>query len=183
MKRFVMTLVAAGVLTTLLAACGGAVGPARLQFNTEPGAIGYSVDDKGVITIGERLLSFRNSTGAYAVTLTGYVITYRSESGGLANGADSYSRGSLNVYVPAGIQCTVPDPVTGCDLRSEGATYGPGKKVTTGGYQLLPVGVAQAHLTAGTPVGWYGEITFTGQDSSGIGFTTTPYVLAIAPPN
>ena len=64
-----------------------------------------------------------------------------------------------------------------------GAVYAEGPEVFTQPYQLLPIGIILAHLNAGEPVGWYGDITFTGITSVGSGFTTQPFRLGIAPPN
>lgn len=92
--------------------------------------------------------------------------------------------GSMNLYVPPGIQCTTPDGVLGCRLGDEGWRFAPGLEVVSAqGFQLLPGSLAIAHLAAGAPAGWYALIEFGGVDDAGQSFTTVKYRLSITVPN
>ncbi|UCH25878.1 MAG: hypothetical protein JSV66_18460 [Trueperaceae bacterium] len=203
MKRFWLVF-ALAVPVLILTGCGINFfnGPS-VSFSTVPGALGYSISSSGVITVGERVLTFRNRAGAMGVTLTGYTIEFFNENGApvdaieSAAGIDNVSRGSLNLFVPPGIDCTSPDLDLGCTVNSAGATFVEGPVVSTQGYQLLPDGIVLAHLEHCTiedqnadgfsglvcPTGWYGEITFTGVSTTGRGYVSGPHILAIAPPN
>jgi|GEM_PF-1361291 len=172
------------VLIALLGGCGfNLLNVPALEFSISSGTLGYEVDPTGGILIKERTLTFRNRAGGLAATVTGYTITFVDSGGNAVNGGDNVSEGSLNVYVPAGIACKEPDPVIGCTVNSPGATFHEVAVTPTQGYQLLPVGIAFAHLNAGNPVEWYGDIQFTGIASTGAPFTTRSYRLAIAPPD
>ena len=92
--------------------------------------------------------------------------------------------GSMNLYVPPGIQCTTPDETLGCRLGDEGWRFAPGPEVVSlQGFQLLPGSVAIAHLAAGAPAGWYALIEFDGVDDAGRSFTTVQYRLTITVPD
>ena len=182
MKRIIYSLSVLG-LAALLAGCGiNFFNGQGLVFSIETGALGYEVTQTG-ITVSERILHFRSTAGALGATVTGYTIEFFDQNGNVVNGGDNISQGSLNIFVPPGIQCDDPDDLTGCTANSPGATYAEGPEVQTQPYQLLPAGVIFAHLNALQPAGWYGDITFTGFTTTGSGFTTRPFRLAISPPS
>jgi len=185
MNRVLTLVVGAFVVTALLSACTEVVTAARLQFAlSESGAIGYEVDDAGVVTIESRNLRFRNAAGAYGLTVTEYRIGYFDQAGNAINISGTEQVGSVNLFVPAGILCDEPDEVMGCSLGDDGWHFGAGPEVVSPqGYQLLPASIALAHVGAGYPIGWYAEMEFTGFDTSGRSFTTEPYFLAITAPD
>jgi hypothetical protein len=184
MKRLLVRAAVAAALVGLLAACTTTVTSSRLQFTMSPtGNLGYEVSED-TITITARNLVFRNTAGQVGVTLTGLLIEFFDENDAAAPAGDNANVISLNVYVPPGIQCVDPDPVLGCTMLSEGARFAPGPQVTTEqAYQLLPITVAVAHITAGQPVGWHADLTFTGFTAIGQVFTSETYRVSIAPPN
>lgn len=182
MRRLLVQLVVFGSVIGLLAACSAPVTSARLQFSlSESGDLGYEVDED-TITITSRNLRFRNTSGGHGVTITDYRISFFNNAGvAVAGGSQS---GSVSVFVPAGILCDNVDPVYGCELGAPGWRFAPGVEVVSPqSYQLMPLPVVVAHINAGQPIGWYGEIEFTGFNATGGAFTTEPYVVAIAPPN
>jgi hypothetical protein len=184
MKR-ALTLVTGAILLTLLAACTTVVTDSRLQFSlSDSGTIGYEVDDQGQLTVEGRNLRFRNAAGAYGVTITEYTIGFYDTSG-LPLALDGSSQtNSVNLFVPPGIQCDTPDVVYGCAVGAPGWHFAPGAEVVSPqSYQLMPAGVAFAHISAGFPVGWYAEIEFKGFDTLNRTFTTAPYTLAITAPD
>jgi hypothetical protein len=198
MNRLLVRAAAAVILAGLLTACTGITDPPTLSFTMLPsGTLGYEVSSSGEITITTRNLVFRNPAGAHALTLTGYRIEFFDENDQPAPVGDNAQEGSLSLFVPAGIQCASPDPLLGCTMASEGARFAPGVEVVTeSGYQLLPVGVAQAHLLRSfpggeddffvvepQPVGWHAEMTFTGRTATGGFYTSPTYRVGIAPPN
>lgn len=174
----------------LLAGCGTlTLTSQQLQFALEgSGTLGYEATPG--IVVETRNMRFRNASGAPGVTLTGYQIEYFDASGAEVKPGDNMGQVSMNLFVPPGIQCDEPDPVTGCTVLSEGWRIAPGPQViTTEGFNLLPAGIALLHLdtmaASGVPdVGWYAEITFFGfRQNDFAPFTTVPYKLHIAPPN
>lgn len=185
MKRVLTLVTGAVVLTLLLAACTTVVTASRLQFSlSESGTIGYEVDQQGALTVKGRNLRFRNAAGAYGVTINEYTITY-FDAFGVPIDLDGISQaGSVNLFVPPGIQCTTPDIVYGCAVGDDGWRFAPGAEVVSPQtYQLMPAGLALAHIASGYPVGWYAEIEFTGFDTLNRTFTTEPYILAITAPD
>lgn len=185
MKRACVRWCGIVALVAALGACSSVTTPpASLQFSlTESGTLGYEVDDEGVITITSRQMQFRSRAGEPGRTLTSYRIQFRDGAGAGVNGGDDTQIGSMSLYVPAGIQCTTPNEVTGCTLASEGAVFGPGQVAMSQPYNLLPGEIAIAHLAAGSPVEWHALIRFEGIDARGIEFTTVDYQVAIAPPD
>lgn len=191
MKRKVVFFAFIMLTSVVLAGCGMlTVTSQRMQFALEPtGNLGYEADSSGV-TIQQRTMRFRNSAGAKAAYLTGYSIAFFDSAGNeVKPGDNSGTHSSMSLYVPAGIQCSDPDPVLGCTMLSEGAVIAPGPEVVTSEtFNLLPAGIAELHLAdwmaSGTAaVGWYAEITFNGFTQDQQPFQTLPYVLHIAPPN
>jgi hypothetical protein len=185
MKRLLVRAAVAAALVGLLAACTTTVTPSRLQFTMSPtGNLGYEVSSSGEITVTARNLVFRNSAGQVGVTLTGLLIEFYDEADAAAPVGDNANVISLNVFVPPGIQCLEPDPVIGCTMQSEEWRFAPGPQVTTvEAYQLLPIGVVIEHISAGQPVGWHADLTFTGFTAIGQSFTSDTYRVSIAPPN
>jgi hypothetical protein len=185
MRRTLTLIAGAVVLTLTLAACTTAITSARLQFSlSASGNLGYEIDDDGNVTIASRNLRFRNVAGAYGVTLTEYTIAY-FDTDGIPLALDvNVQTNTLSIFVPAGIQCTTPDPATGCQVGDPGWRFGPGPEVVSEqGYQLLPGAVAVAHALGGMSLGWYAEIEFTGFDTMNRVFTTEPYRLTITAPD
>jgi len=185
MNRVLTLVVGAFVATVVLAACTTEVTSDRLQFAlSDSGTIGYEVDDQGRLTVQGRNLRFRNGAGAYGVTISEYRIAYFDQVGNPIDLDGSSQVGSVNLYVPPGIQCDEPDEVYGCQLGDPGWRFAPGAEVVSPqSYQLMPAGLAFAHIAAGYPVGWYAEIEFDGFDTLGQSFTTTPYLVSITAPD
>ncbi len=185
MKRVLTLIVGAFVATIVLAACSAPVTSARLQFALSPsGTIGYEVDQDGKLTVKGRNLRFRNSAGAYGVTISDYRISFFDHTGTPIDLDGSSQAGSVNLFVPAGIRCDEPDPVYGCSLGDPGWRFAPGAEVVSPqSYQLMPAGLAFAHMLYGYPVGWYAEIEFDGFDTVGTAFTTGTFFLAITAPD
>jgi len=185
MKRVFILIVGAVAVALLLAACSAPVTSSRLQFAlSDSGTIGYSVSPTGALTVQGRNLRFRNAAGAYGVTITEYRIAYFDEVGAALFFDGSGQAGSVNLFVPAGIQCEEPDEVYGCNLGDPGWRFAPGAEVVSPqSYQLMPAGLAFEHIGAGYPIGWYAEIEFDGFDTLGRAFTTAPYLLAITAPD
>ena len=185
MKRVLTLANGAVLLMLLLAACTTVVTDSRLQFSlSDSGTIGYEVDDQGALTVEGRNLRFRNAAGAYGVTINEYTITYFHTTGVPLSLNGSSQTGSVSLFVPPGIQCTTPDIVYGCSVGDEGWHFAPGAEVVSPqSYQLMPAGVAFAHILANYPVGWYAEIELTGFDTLNRTFTTEPYMLAITAPD
>ena len=185
MKRVLTLVIGAFVLTLLLSACTTEVTADRLQFAlSDSGTIGYSVDDQGQLTVQGRNLRFRNGSGAYGVTISEYRIDYFDQTGAPINIGGTGQVASVNLFVPPGIQCDEPDVVYGCKLGDPGWRFAPGAEVVSPqSYQLMPAGLARAHIRAGYPIGWYAEIEFDGFDSLGRSFTTAPYRVSITAPD
>lgn len=211
MKRLLIRAAAMAALVGFLVACSEDVAQAQLSFTMQPsGNLGYEVDDQGQITIETRNLVFRNPAGAHGLTLTGYRLEFFDEFDAPVLPNDNVQVGSLSVFVPPGLRCpAVPARdldeldedqllLGGCTLDRPGVRFAPSPLVVTeAGYQLLPVGIAQAHLDRGAfefdeddnvirnplPVGWHADLVFTGVTSSGAPFTSRVYRVGIAPPN
>ncbi len=198
MKRLLVRAAAAAALIGLLVACTEPLAPARLQFTMMPtGNLGYEVSQQGEITITARNLVFRNAPGEYGLSLQSYRIEFFDENDEPVPAGDNVQVGTLTVFVPPGIRCDEPDPQFGCTMMSEGARFAPSPEVVTeAGYQLLPIGIAEAHLMRWfsetedggfqrepQPVGWHADITFTGVTTAGSAYTSPVYRVGIAPPN
>lgn len=180
MKRLLMRMVAAVALIVALAACSAPGADGRLSVRMEPTVdLGYEVDDTGAITVTTRTLIFRNGAGDAAATIDGVHAAFFDASGALVGEWTPFN--DLSIVVPAGFQCTAPDPVLGCTRTSPGAVAAPGQEsapelATT---QLLSGDVATAHAMLGSPIGWYGEFTFSGHDYRGpFEVTKTYYIVA-----
>jgi hypothetical protein len=184
MRRSFTLFAGAVVMTLLLAACTTSVDSARLQFSlSASGTLGYEIDG-GDVTVAGRNLRFRNVAGAYGVTLTEYTISFFDTGGFPLPLDENVQTNTLSIFVPAGIQCTAPDPVTGCQLGDPGWRFAPGPEVVSEqSFQLLPGAVALAHAIGGLSLGWYAEIEFTGFDTMNRVFTTEPYRLTITAPD
>ena len=185
MNRVLTLVIGAFVVTLLLSACTTEVASDRLQFSlSDSGTIGYELDDEGQLTVEGRNLRFRNGAGAYGVTISEYRIAFFDQAGAPIDAGGSSQVGSVNLYVPPGIQCDEPDVVYGCKLGDPGWRFAPGAEVVSPqSYQLMPAGLALAHVAAGFPVGWYAEIEFDGFDTVGQSFTTAPYLVSITAPD
>ncbi len=174
----------AAVALAVLAACSATVGPTSLQFGlTESGTLGYEIDDEGTITITSRQMNFQARAGDAGRTITSYRIEFLDSAGNPVNAADNVQIGSMNLYVPGGIQCDAPHPVTGCQLGDPTARFATGPWPRRSPYNLMPGSIAVAHAAAGAPVEWYALIRFTGFDARGTTFETVDYRLAISPPD
>jgi hypothetical protein len=190
MKRKAVFFLIIMITGTLLSGCGLlTLTSQRMQFTLDPsGTLGYTATPE--ITITERNMKFRNAAGATGLQLTGYKIYYYDAAGNEIDPSAANAGGSLDIFVPPGIRCDDPDEELGCTILSEGAVIQPGyEAITTEGYNLLDVGVAQRHLdtlmtTGFNDIHWYAEIVFYGFAlDSGASFETTPYQVKIAPPN
>src|SRR5690606_10012570 len=102
---------------------------------------------------------FTNPPGRPVTLITGYRAEFRDQNNNLL-GQTSDGPQSLNVTVPAGFQCDEPDEVLGCNGASPGARPAPGVPATSAAIssQLLNAGIAQSHILAGFPTGWYADI-------------------------
>lgn len=183
MNRLLVRSAAFAALAIALSACAMFTPPdTRLMFGMSPtNELGYEVDTSGAITIESRILTFRNPAGMAQASVTGYSIQYRDQAGVLI-GQTSTTPQSLNILVPAGYVCTTPDPLLGCSPMSEGAVAAPGMPGMSEEMQsqLLNVGIAQQHITAGFPTGWYADITFVGH-RGGLDFQEVYRVNIVAP--
>lgn len=90
---------------------------------------------------------------------------------------------TLNVTVPAGFTCDEPAPVVGCTTFSAGARPAPGTPAEVQGVssQFLNVDIAQAHILAGMPSGWYAVITLYYDNARGQ--FAQEYIAYIVAPN
>lgn len=211
MKRLLIRATAVVAVVAVLVACSENAVTAKLSFSMQPvGNLGYEVDDDGQITIETRSLAFRNPAGAHGLTLTGYRIEFFDEFDEPVLQNDNVQVGSLSVFVPPGLRCpAVPereldaldedDLLLGrCTLQWPGVRFAPSPLVVSeASYQLLPAGIAQAHLDRigiefdvdgnlvrrPLPVGWHADIVFTGVTSAGVAYTSDVYRVSIAPPN
>jgi len=155
---------AAAALTLLigLSACSMFVPPDanRLLFGLEPvNELGYEVTPQG-ITVETRTLKLSTRAGMPATNVTGYRVEYRDNSGVL-RGQTSTVPQSLNITVPAGWQCTTPDPFLGCNALSEGARPAPGVAATVAAIQnqFLNADIIEAHMAEDQASGWFADIT------------------------
>ena len=183
MNRLLLRGAAAAVLTLALSACSMFIPPeTRLMFGMLPtNELGYEVDDSGVITVESRNFQFTNPPGMPVTLITGYRAVFRDQNNNLL-GQTSTEPQSLNITVPAGFQCTTPDPTLGCNAASEGARPAPGVPATSASVstQIFNAGIAQLHIDAGFPTGWYADITFFGHNGAGQ-FEETYRVNIVAP--
>lgn len=185
MKRYLARTLPVLALAVALSACSMFAAPNanRLLFGLTPvNELGYEVSTSGEITIATRTLVLSTRAGGPVTTVTGYHIEYYNASGSLV-GATYDDPRSLNVTLPAGFLCDEPDPVVGCNSLSEGARPGPGIPVElpAGTVQLLNVDIAQQHIAAGYPTGWYAAVTLFYDNAFGA-FSQT-YNVAIVAPN
>lgn len=155
---------AAGVMLTLaLSACSMFTPPDanRLLFGMTPtNELGYEVTPQG-ITVEARTLQLSARAGMPVTNVSGYRIEYRDNFGVLV-GETSDVPQSLNITVPAGWQCDEPHPTMGCNAMSPGARPAQGVPATVAAVQnqFLNGDIIDAHILAGSPSGWYAEITF-----------------------
>lgn len=170
MRRLIKRSAAALVVALSLSACSMFFPPeTRLMFGMLPtNEFGYEVNSSGEITVETRQFQFTNPAGMPVAHVTGYRAEFRDHLGTLL-GRTSLEPQPLNVTVPAGFQCSDPDPTLGCNAMSEGARPGPGIPAVgpTIGSQLLNADIIEAHILAGMPTGWYADITFFGHNAYG----------------
>lgn len=162
-----MLLAAAAVLT--LAACSTTpVGTSTVMFGMSPVSdLGYEVDDSGAITIEARNLQFRNYAGMPMAYITGYRIEYYNTANARVGQTPAVPQ-SLNLIVPPGFQCDEPDPVLGCqDGFARFPAPGPVASIENMANQLLNADIAQAHILAGFPAGWFARLTIYGHNVYG----------------
>ncbi len=177
---------AAGLLLVLaLSACSKFIPPDenRLLFGMLPtNELGYQVDNSGTITVETRTLQLSARAGMPVTNVTGYRIEYRNQNGVLLAETSNVPQ-SLNITVPAGWQCTTPDPTLGCNSMSEGAKPAPGVPATVAGIQdqFLNGDIVTMHILAGQPTGWYADVTLFYDNANGE-FEQT-YRLNIVVPN
>lgn len=183
MNRLLLRSAGAALLMLALSACSMFIPPeTRLMFGMLPtNELGYEVDSSGVITIESRNLQFTNPPGMPVTMITGYRAEFRNQNNTLL-GQTSETPQSLNVTVPAGFQCDEPDEVLGCNGMSEGARPAPGVPAISAAVssQLLNADIAQLHINAGFPTGWYADVTFFGHNGTGQ-FEETYRVNIVAP--
>lgn len=185
MKRYLARTLPVLALAVTLSACSMFAAPNanRLLFGLTPtNELGYEVSTGGEITIKNRNMVISTRAGSPVTTVTGYHVEYYNASGALI-GATYDDPRSLNITLPAGFTCTAPDPVLGCTSLSAGARPGPGTAVEVAGVssQFLNVDIAQQHIGAGFPSGWYAAITLFYDNAFGA-FSQT-YNVAIVAPN
>ena len=133
----------------------------RLVLSLSPtNELGYEIDSTGGITVSSRTMQLSTRPGMPLTTVTGYRIDYFNTSGSRI-GMSPPNPQSLNVVVPAGFVCESPEPTIGCNALSEGARPAPGIPATAAGVssQLLSADIATMHVLAGSPAGWYAEMT------------------------
>ncbi len=143
--------------------------PDRLMVGLSPvNELGYEINSSGEITITPRQLTLSAKPGTPLTNVTGYRIDYYDELNFLV-GSSGDDPQSLNVSVPAGLVCDNPVEGVGCTNMSENARPGPGLAVDAPGLssQLLNVSVAQAHVAAGFPAGWYAALTLYYENARG----------------
>lgn len=177
----------AGLVTALafLSACSMFTlnDPDRLMFGLTPtNELGYEVDSSGIISITSRNMLLSTKAGMPVTNVTGYRVDYYNSADVLV-GESSADQQTLNVTVPAGFTCDEPTPVVGCTAVSAGARPAPGTPTEVEGVssQLLNVDIAQAHILAGMPSGWYAVITLYYDNARGQ--FAQEYVAYIVAPN
>ncbi len=157
--------------------------PDRLMFGLTPNnELGYEVDSGGIITITNRNMLLSTRAGMPVTYVTGYRVDYYDSSDALV-GESSVDQQTLNVTVPAGFTCDEPAPIVGCTAISAGARPAPGTPTEVEGVssQLLNGDIAQAHVLAGMPSGWYAVITLYYDNARGQ--FAQEYVAYIVAPN
>jgi len=94
-----------------------------------------------------------------------------------------FSPQTLNITVPAGWQCTQPDPLLGCNAMSEGAKPAIGVPASVAAIQnqLLNADIIDMHILAGQPSGWYADLTLFYDNA--FGEFEEPYRINIVVPN
>ncbi len=183
MNRHLKRIAAALLVAVTLSACSMFTPPQanRLLFGMEPtNELGYSSDGT-TITVESRNLLLSTRPGMPLTTVRGYRAEFYNENGVLV-GETSDVPQTLNITVPAGWQCTTPDPFLGCNAMSEGARPAPGPTATVAGIQdqFLNADIVELHLFAGSPTGWFANITLFYDNSYGE-FEETYRVNIVAP--
>ena len=173
------------IAATVLSACSTIFPnqPDRLMLGLSPtNELGYEIDAMGIITVKSRDLILSTKAGTPTTNVTGYRVDYYDELNVLV-GAGGDDPQSLNVTVPAGLVCDNPVPGVGCTNLSQNARPGNGMAIEVPGRttQLLNVDVAQAHVAAGFPSGWYAVVTLYYENARGT--FQQEYVFYIAVPN
>ena len=183
----------------LLTGCGiNVLNTQGVRVGVDPAPLGYEVDDDGAISITSHQLVLNSRKGAMGATVQGYRAYFFDEFGDPVKAHDSttYSEGSLNVYVPAGIRCDNPDEELGCTVNSAGVRYAEGPTVLSQPVFLMPGGVALAMEQAATfevdeegnivgfdyPVGWHVELELYGEDDNGRDFVTDRFRMDLQVP-
>ncbi|MBX3142933.1 MAG: hypothetical protein KF813_04185 [Trueperaceae bacterium] len=181
MMRPLLRLLIAAVAVLTLAACSTSpANTSKVMFGLSPtNELGYEYSGGG-ITIGDRIMQFRNYAGMPIAFITGYRIDYYNASNALI-GRTSTIPQALNVIVPPGFACEEPDDVLGCDgIVPRRAAPGPIAFTEEMGSQLLSGDIAIAHVTAGHPAGWFARVTIYGHNAFGT-FEDTHIINIIAP--
>lgn len=188
MKRttFFLTLI---VGATILAGCGRLVflPQVDMQAGFTPTNFGFEIDQQGRIIVAAHIATLSAKQGSMGVYVDGYRIDFYDASGNPLFPGDStlFSRGSLNVYVPPGITCDLPDPNNGCTSTSAGATFAAGPQKQIENFIDLPSDMIDqilALLGVGGAVGARGEVFFYGTDTNGYTQILGPYEVGITFP-
>ena len=180
------------VALSSLSACGGGFSASSFGFDValSPSPLGYEVDDQGLITVPQHIMTFNSTAGSVGATIEGYTITYLDASGNNLFPGDSEqrSRGTLNVRVPAGIQCPPFNDapvVENCTVNTPESIFARGEPASSAGTFLLAGDIAQQHLELfqiGGAVGATANITFYGTDDLQRRFTSESFQFAITVP-
>ncbi len=150
-----------------------------IRVGSSRSTLSYEVDQNGNITIEQVILSFSNAAAARAALVTQYQVE-SFDANGMSLEIDV---GAVDVFVPAGVLCPNPVPAEGCVKPSPDAVFGSVSVMMQQGVNLLDVGVVQAHISAGFPIGWYVEVRAIGVDVTGVPFVGEASQLQIAAPN
>ena len=160
------------VLAIMLGGCGFNLLPApSVNAVMTPADIGFSVDDKGKVTIVDNSIQFFATSGSPGATILNYKVHYFDAAGQPIIPGDNISMGALGTFVAPGRTCDNADPVTkACDINTAknlGYTTGPLSASAT--FAPLNYEIALAMLRVGSALGqttngWHATITFSGMD-------------------
>jgi hypothetical protein len=173
---------AALAAVVLLAGCGklslwptaaisvGIVGlPLWLTYGVPP--IGRPVPDiPPMVTLTSR-------PGSVAATIRDLRVFFYDASGNPLIEGFSLSF-SLNVRVPAGLQCREPGVGGECSINDPGAEPAPGTPVSIR-LPPLPLPIILTHIQLGSPPGTRAEILFSGIDDNGREFNLEPVTVPV----
>ncbi len=176
---------------SFLSACGGGFSASTFGFDValDPNPLGYEITDDGVI-VPSHIMTFNSTAGSVGATIEGYTVEYRDSSGNNIFPGDSVqnSRGSLNVRVPAGIQCPPFNdaPVLeNCTVNTPGSIYARGEPAFSAPTFLLPIDIINQYsglVGVGGAVGATANVTFYGTDDLQRRFESAPFQFAISRP-